>query len=58
MAYVEGKIDLRSKIVKFPGSFHLLLHAKAYLIFESCLIIQNLPNLHLMMLFLHVVHTQ
>ena len=31
---------------------------QSLLIFESCIIIQNLLNLHLMMLFVHVVHTQ
>ena len=38
--------------------FSLSLTCQSLLIFESCIIIQNLPNLHLMMLFVHVVHTQ
>ena len=38
--------------------FSLAFTCQSLLIFESCIIIQNLLNQHLMMLFLHVVHTQ
>ena len=38
--------------------FSLALTCQSLLRFESCIIIQNLLNQHLMMLFLHVVHTQ
>ena len=57
MANVEDKsiCDLDCEI---SWLFTLAFTCQSLLIFESCIIIQNLLNQHLMMLFLHVVHTQ